>query len=135
MISYLRQMGALLNAVLGIPQDKRIIFYLPTWRRALHRNKSDGSRSWDNIFGMDSFDNQRLQRFLADNNSVLITKLHPVEQAFVNVQGLAHNNIYLLTDHVLLKHGMDFYELLNGTEILITDYSSVFLTSYCSIDL
>lgn len=117
---------ALLNAVLGIPQDKRIIFYLPTWRRALHRNKSDGSRSWDNIFGMDSFDNQRLQRFLADNNSVLITKLHPVEQAFVNVQGLAHNNIYLLTDHVLLKHGMDFYELLNGTEILITDYSSVF---------
>lgn len=36
-------------------------------------------------------------------------------------------NILLLTDDELNKQGLDFYDILKGSELLITDYSSVYI--------
>ena len=104
-------------------RGKKIIFYLPTYSNNKYRNKDK-----NNIFGFTDFEIKKFDKFLEDKNCKLIFKPHPHENYMaLNLKNKNQlNNILIFSDENLLSNHLDLYELLNGSEILITDYSSVF---------
>lgn len=107
---------------------QKIIFFMPTFRESTIGYEKEVVKSWDNLFGFSSFSNKVFNVFLEKNNIVLIAKLHPVEEEFayqyINQYDL--DNVFLLTQELLLENNLDVYEILNSSDLLITDYSSVY---------
>jgi CDP-glycerol glycerophosphotransferase (TagB/SpsB family) len=117
-----------IRKILGrVDQDVKYVFYIPTFREG-YLGLKQGDKTYENPFGFKRFDPERFDRFLADNKCVMIFKPHPHEeklmQGYFNEYPL--QNMVLLTDDHLKTNGVDFYEVLNACDILITDYSSVF---------
>ena len=110
------------NSIIG----KKIIFHLPTYRGALDAKYE--TKSNDNIFGYTEFEAQEFDTFLEANNCKLVFKPHPHEDEmalnFIKENNL--NNILIFRNQDLTSNNLDLYELLNATDILVTDYSSVF---------
>ena len=99
---------------------------MPTYRYTPRGDRSEGDRSWMNIFGFKDFDINDFVRFLEENNYILFVKLHPAEEKkFIN-EVPKNNNIRIITNMMLFEKGIDLYETLNSASILITDYSSVY---------
>lgn len=107
-------------------QDRKIIFYMPTFRSSSMDSRVDGSRNWSNIFDFECFDDVRFDSFLDDNDLTLVIKLHPKEESVVKNCISQMKNIKMLTSDHLNKKGIDLYEILNSADLLITDYSSVY---------
>lgn len=110
--------------------DKKIVFYMPTWRdQYVNLEKSDGSRTWNNIFDLEEFDLPDFGDFLVKNNLVVIVKLHPFEESLVidKISSFESKNIYFLTNSLLEASNIQLYELLNAGDLLVTDYSSVYM--------
>ncbi len=84
---------------------ERNIFYLPTYR----------DKYCYNYF--ETLDLERLNGFLNNNNMVLYYKLHPLD----------NDNLKLESKRIIrLNPKEDLYSILKNTDILITDYSSVY---------
>jgi|GEM_PF-200621 len=107
-------------------EGKKVVFYMPTYRYAMRGNRADGNRNWDNYFGFDSFDNNRFDEFITENNIELILKLHPAEEALIINNIDISSNVNIITNGLLEQNNMDLYEVLNSCDLLITDYSSVY---------
>lgn len=87
---------------------KHILFYLPT-----HRTTAEYERE---VF--QEFNFKRMDKLCADMNALLLYKPHPFSKA--KIDNNKFENIKLLnTDE-------DLYPILSFTNLLITDYSSVF---------
>lgn len=99
---------------------------MPTWRNSKVGERVDGNKSWNGIFEFPDFDLEKLDNFLSENQLKLIVKLHPAEKDNIDNSLKQSPNILFLTDDELHKNGMDVYEVLNGADVLITDYSSVY---------
>ena len=104
----------------------KIILFMPTFRDNYTENL--GSNTIDRLFGFDDFSLEKFDQFLEANNCKLIFKPHPhSEELVLSLLGDYHlNNLLLLRNDDLVDNSLDLYELVNATEILITDYSSVF---------
>ena len=89
---------------------KRIILYAPTFRQ--HK-----PTQW---FPFDDMDEKRLEEFLAENDIVMLLRPHELEQFDVpfNLDRIFIVN-YELFDDIL--------PLLSSVDVLITDYSGVFV--------
>ncbi|MDR6883463.1 CDP-glycerol glycerophosphotransferase family protein [Bacillus sp. 3255] len=112
-----------------IPHDHKIIFFMPTFRKAHYSlERSEGHKDWANMFGYDEFNYETFGSFLAANKLTFVVKLHPFEESRVKgyVDKLENNGIYLLTNAMLESNDADLYEVLGGSQLLITDYSSVY---------
>lgn len=109
-------------------ENKKVVFYMPTFRRNFRHKRIAGNKNWDNIFGFSEFDNERFNYFLKKNNIIFIIKMHPYEEIFVNkmISEQGNDNIKLLKDEILNKNELDLYELVNSCDLLITDYSSIY---------
>lgn len=120
---------ATLSRLLGVDvTEKRVAYYMPTFREVFFDpNRKEGQRHWNNLFSFGSFDNKKFTSFLEENNMVLVVKLHPVEESIVlkQVSQLKNKGVFLLTNEMLHRHNTDLYEVLGGSDLLITDYSSV----------
>ena len=106
-----------------IPVDcKKIAFYLPTFREDFNEDKVEGRKVYsDNIFRLDDFNHNEFLEYLKINKIYLFIKLHPAEEHVIK-------DIVLNEYICLLKSGdVDLYSLLGRTDILITDYSSVYI--------
>lgn len=106
--------------------ESKIIFYLPTFKEY---NCADGDNNFKyNPFGYENFLTKEFDHFLAGKNSKIIFKPHPEEEGlalnFVNLSNF--KNILVLKESDLKNYDLDLYELINGSQILITDYSSIF---------
>lgn len=118
-----------LEKVLGTKiNNRKIVFYVPTFRVG-YQNRLEGISKNDNIFGFDYFDDNRFSKYLNDNNILFIIKLHPFEEnIFKNlIKDKYSSNCYLLTTETLSEYNTDLYELLSLGDMLITDYSSIYL--------
>ncbi|MDU6876807.1 MAG: CDP-glycerol glycerophosphotransferase family protein [Clostridium botulinum] len=106
--------------------DKKVIFYMPTFRTTIYGEANGESDSY--IFNNNNFYMNGLSRFLKDNNCIMILKIHPTQENELveSIKNLQLNDIYLLNDSDLIKHRCDLYEILNSADLLITDYSSVY---------
>ena len=84
----------------------KIFIYMPTWRDANPDFLVNSSIDWAGI-----------NEVLRLNNNLLLLKPHPAS----NVQGL-----YDLSNVLLLDSKQDVYPILQYTDCLITDYSSIY---------
>ncbi len=105
----------------------KIVIYMPTYRVG-YKSFKDGKKidkKSKNIFRFEEYEHSRFLSFLEKNSILFILKLHPFEEKiFHNVN--FGQNIVLLTNEMLVDADMSLYDLLNGIDILITDYSSVY---------
>lgn len=53
-------------------------------------------------------------------------KLHPKEEEYYKKTFEGFSNIKLCTSEFLAKYNLDIYQILSETDLLITDYSSVY---------
>lgn len=105
--------------------DSKLIFYLPTMRQGL---KEEGKRFNENIFNYNDYELKKLDAFLKDNNAYIFAKLHFADNSFYNQSlfELPKRIIFLDTD-MLLDKMLTIYHLMNAFDVLITDYSSVYV--------
>lgn len=114
-----------LARVLGIALDgRKVVMFTPTFRRRPN-DVVDGEATWA-ILETLGFGDKRLHRFLEEQNILLILKLHPWEEAYVTARMGEMGSVRLLRDQDLDLHQVDFYEVLNAVDALITDYSSIY---------
>jgi len=92
---------------------KKLLFYLPTWR--------EYDKNFD-FFSQYKFNLEKFDAFLERNNANLIIKLHACdEKQSKKIAGLFTN-----AKNIILSQIEDIYEILPKTDILLTDYSSVY---------
>ncbi len=109
---------------------ENIIFFMPTFRKSIiYPEKTEGGKNFSNLFGLSEFNKHQLLEFLREQNIMLIIKLHPFEESFFSkeLQELSGEKIYTLNDTLLESSGMDLYDVLNAADMLLTDYSSVYI--------
>lgn len=96
-----------INISQSIVTNSKVFIYMPTWRDS------------GNNFVLDSgIDFVKLNRQLVQNNDFFVLKLHPNTKLNINLQ--EYSNIFNYPRNI------DLYDFLNYTDVLITDYSSVF---------
>ncbi len=112
--------------VLGteIASYDKIIFFAPSFRANMSCHS--GKFISDNIFRTDDFDDVKFSSFLKKHNAAFVYKLHPIEQtAFKGREFAMNSDCYELTDDMLFSSDIRYTELLNGFDVMISDYSSI----------
>ena len=103
----------------------RIITYLPTFRIGYKHSRIEGKLRDGNIFGFESSDYSDFNYSLEKSDYVIIAKLHPFEEELV--KGFDQcSRVKIVDSDWLKKNGFDIYHLLAISDMLITDYSSVY---------
>ncbi|MEK3772580.1 CDP-glycerol glycerophosphotransferase family protein [Paenibacillus sp. FSL R5-0887] len=122
------------NLIRAIPEyqdsGENIIFFMPTFRKSIiNPDKIEGGKNFSNLFGLSEFSKDQLLQFLRKHNSILIIKLHPFEERFFSkeLQELTTEKVYTLNEERLETAGLDLYDVLNSADMLLTDYSSVYI--------
>ena len=101
----------------------KIIMYAPTFKSGLGRD--DATINTNNILNLNNYDEQKLIQFLEKNNILLVVKLHPSEQN--KIKEIQTNNIIELKDEDMLNEFITINEVLDGIDLLISDYSSIYV--------
>lgn len=121
-----------LQLLVGKSVDKkRVVFYLPTFRTGYNLTDGVNFKERRNIFRFKNFLLERFINFINDFNILFVMKLHPVEEVFFEEEirtmlSYSDGNIVILSDQMLMKYNFDLYEVLAASDLLITDYSSVY---------
>ena len=107
-------------------QNSKIIWFTPTFRDYFGR--SQGNKTFLNPFGFKELDISKVDALLNKYDIKLILKPHPQEEELIinYFKNYSMKNMLILKSKHLNKFQIDFYELLNSGDILITDYSSIF---------
>ena len=111
----------------GIEHDKykKVIIWLPTYRKAKGDNPKEASKS---MYGMWEYTEEQfndLNRALSESNCIMIIKPHPLDT--VGAIKYELSNICFIEADDLLQKGVDLYQLLPETDVLLSDYSSVII--------
>mgnify|MGYP004457017685 CR=1 FL=1 len=88
-------------------QNKRMIFYMPTFRQS-------------EILFFENFDKVDFQMFLEANNLLFCIKLHPKSKLNEEFKNIQSQNI------MVINKDADPYVFLKMADVLITDYSSIY---------
>ena len=108
----------------GLPRGKKIVFWAPTFRRALGKEMKDGRFGGGlPLLGSDLTD---FDSFLSSLDAHLLIKLHPMDRLNRSDFG-SYENITIIRNDDLLQKGCQLYSLLGQADLLITDYSSIFV--------
>lgn len=117
-----------LHKIAAKDQYAKVLLYMPTFRQGFG-NRNEGAIA-DDIFNYgDSPQETAFIKFIEANNYLLIIKLHPQEEALLEEKfnKLDSPNILVLKNHLLFENDLDIYQLLPEVDMLITDYSSIYL--------
>ena len=101
-----------------------VIIYVPTFRQG-YLNRMEGQPS-NNLFYFENFNKENFKKFLKENDILLVIKYHPFEEKLKKNESSLDDNIYHLTNKELINNDLDLYEILPHTDLLITDYSSIY---------
>ncbi|MEL4430654.1 CDP-glycerol glycerophosphotransferase family protein [Shewanella mangrovisoli] len=103
---------------------RRVILYAPSWRDALWQSNQHSipHLAMDNADSpyQAAFDWQTLSQHLVDTDTLLLLRLHPNERHYA-AQFCAYPNVLDISDWD------DVYGILHRVDLLITDYSSLFI--------
>jgi CDP-glycerol glycerophosphotransferase (TagB/SpsB family) len=109
-------------AKLGIPADKRLLAWLPTYRKSARGlSRMDGTDA-GNAFAMPDLDPEEFNRFLRARNVVAVVKPHPMSAAS---GPRTFSNLLIVDDAWLRERRVSLYEFLGATDLLVSDISSV----------
>lgn len=105
--------------------DANLLLYLPTMRKGL---KPEGSQFDDNLFNYPDYDPEAIDLFLEENDAYLIGKLHfaDIEKYSLGEFNLP-SRMFLMDNRMLVENGLTIYHIMNAFNLLITDYSSVYV--------
>lgn len=101
-----------INFLLKLSNYDSVVSWLPTHRHGMDRNII-------NLIDNYGFDGKKINEELVKSNSILIVKPHFLELEVLKDKLKHFSNIYIYTE-------ADPYPLLAFTDILVTDYSSIF---------
>ena len=102
----------------------KVIMYAPTFRNGL--GEINGNLNSKNILNLEEYDEQKLIGYLESNNYLLILKMHPSEENIIKLDNKT-KNIIILKDEDMLRNIITINEVLNGIDLLIADYSSIYI--------
>lgn len=106
---------------------KKIIMYLPTYRKSIYETWCESGIFDENRIGIISLDRlSSLNEQLSKNNNLMFIKLHPAD-ILQNLTFENFSNIIILKSKDLEKINEQLYPLLGSSDLLITDYSSVWI--------
>lgn len=114
--------------LLDIPEAKKYIFWLPTYRFSEEKFNKPKDGSLNENTGLPLlYSNTELaavNQRLSDNDIVLIIKIHPFQDKnAVKCQG--YSNIVVVDNESLIEKDIQINQLLGYADALISDYSSV----------
>lgn len=114
-----------LQKLLNIDLKKynKILMYAPTFKKGIGRN--DSTFNENNLLNLKEYDEEILIDYLEKNNILLLLKMHPVEEN--NIKNIESDNIIKLSDDIMLENFITINEILDGIDLLISDYSSIFI--------
>lgn len=102
-------------------KNKFVVLYMPTYRERTLYSDED-TRGY--IFMYPDFDIESFDNFLEENGCKLLIKMHIEDtKRFANSYKDTKNILFLTDDDFV---DTDFYGYINGTDALITDYSSIY---------
>lgn len=110
---------------LGISENreiKKIIAWIPTYRKSVRGEiRQDGIES-GNVFGMDGIDPKALNEFLKKLSAFVVLKSHPMAR-FDKV--IEMSNLIIANDEWFRAKKLSLYEFLGQADLLISDISSI----------
>ena len=116
----------LLEGALGVDfGSSKLIMYLPTMRKGL---KAEGGQFDKNIFNYEDYDAAGLDEFLKLNDAYVIAKIHFADDSSFDQGSFELPERVLFLDSLSLGSKLlTIYHVLNAFDLLITDYSSVYV--------
>lgn len=103
----------------------KVILWMPTFRAAVDFNRNDSSAELPMgipvIENMEAY--EKINKLLQQHNSLLIIKIHPM-QDMTRIKIKSLSNIIVLDGVSVKKLGVDNYRLMKDSDALISDYSS-----------
>lgn len=112
---------------LGITREsyKKIIFWAPTYRHSLDFKIKDGLFN-HHLPILKENELEELNIYLKSIDTFMLIKLHPMD--ILNSYDFElFTNIKVIKDRVLLEESCQLYSLLSEVDILLTDYSSIYI--------
>lgn len=108
--------------------DKKIIFNMPTFHTHENSGVVNGSKELNDSIKIKDFNYDEFDKFLGENNLLCISKVHHAEERTVTkkTRDRKLENMIFISNEDLDSNGLDLYEILNGADLLLTDYSSVY---------
>lgn len=112
---------------ISLENYKKVIMYLPTYRKSIiGETRSDGNYREDKLGIVKIEEINKLNNNLLKNNNLMIVKLHPMD-VLQEKKFEKFSNIIILKTEDLERIDEQLYPLLGSTDLLITDYSSVWV--------
>ena len=112
-----------LNKLLGRASCSKTVMYAPTFREHQVYGYSSKDMPEGLLFFWQGFLFSDLDEFLKEHDIMMLIRIHPYE--LTKISPFSSDNILFITDEMLEKAELSFYELLNASDMLITDYSSI----------
>ena len=106
-----------------LKQYKKIVMYAPTFKKGIGKEESKINK--ENVLNLNQYDEEILTSYLEKNDILLVLKLHPVEENIL--KEVESNNIVILKDNEMLDEFVTINEILDGVDLLISDYSSIYI--------
>lgn len=100
--------------------DKKIIAYIPTWRRWLNtKEKFEESEYYQRILSFINSD--KLERILEKNDKYLYFYPHIASQKYINLYTTKNKRVKILS-----TNDIEIQDIIKKASLLITDFSSIF---------
>jgi len=112
---------------LGIEKKtyRKVIFWTPTYRYAKDHPIQDGIFT-ETLPILKGNDIEVLNHYLNSIDTYMLVKLHPMDM--LNLYDFEQfSNIRIIKDNLLLEKGIQLYSLLSEIDILVTDFSSIYI--------
>ncbi len=106
-------------------QGKKLIIWMPTFRQTHDRIDADVDMSYGIPIIKDEKEFAHINDALKENNTFLVIKPHPLQTIEKTLLG-KYENIIIFDYKKNQNDNIQLYELLGGSDALITDYSSVY---------
>jgi len=105
---------------------KKTILWMPTYRKSkIGEIRNDGeTNKMDDFLASDFL--KKLNNYLIKIEGVCYIKLHPMDYMSVT-DFQKHSNLYFIDNSDFQKKGISLYSILNSTDILLTDFSSIYI--------
>jgi CDP-glycerol glycerophosphotransferase (TagB/SpsB family) len=105
----------------------KVYLWMPTFRKGGGYCRNDSTAEFP--YGIPLVENEQmmneLQKFLEENNSLLVIKVHPMQDPDTLTLLHGSDNILVLTGQTVKELGVDNYRLIKSADALISDYSSI----------
>lgn len=116
-----------LSKIINKEEFKKIIIWMPTFRKFYKDNRNDSNKEFK--LGIPLIDSEeqlkKLNSKLKKLSTMLIIKIHPGQDLSV-LKLKNFSNIKILLPNDIKEKNINLYKLMNETDALITDYSSVY---------